>query len=93
MEIIQNRKPVPILEWRAEEQMMVKRYKPEDPYDWSGILWPGNGTEVPKNSPACGWKGELCLVDDDRLVVIIGSTTGIVLILALVTLALFRKIM
>ena len=93
MEIIQSRRKVPILEWRAEEQKMVKRYKPDDPSDWSGILWPGNGTELPSNSPICGWDGELCVTDENNFLVIIGSSVGIVFIIAVVTLILFRKIM
>ena len=49
-----------LMRWDAEKGILEKVYKPEDPNDWSGILWPGNSTKLPTGVPKCGWKGELC---------------------------------
>ena len=49
-----------LMRWDAEKGVLEKVYKPDDPNDWSGILWPGNATEVPTGVPRCGWQGELC---------------------------------
>ena len=48
------------MRWDAEKGILEKVHKPEDPNDWSGILWPGNATEPPTGVPRCGWHGELC---------------------------------
>ena len=48
------------MRWDVEEGVLEKVYKPDDPNDWSGILWPGNATEPPTGVPRCGWHGELC---------------------------------
>ncbi len=39
---------------------MKKVYKPEDPSDWSGILWPGNTSQVPRDASKCE-NGDLCM--------------------------------
>ena len=46
-------------------------YKPEDPDDWSGLLWPGNSTTPPRDSPECGWNNEFCVEEDSGQQVII----------------------
>ncbi len=43
---------------------MIKVYKSELKDDWSGLVWQGNSTQVPRDSPECGWAGELCTYDD-----------------------------
>ncbi len=58
--MIQNGKLVSLMEWDACEEVMVKVYKPGLNNDWSGLLWQGNTSHVPQDSPQCGWDGELC---------------------------------
>ena len=55
---------VPLLRYVAAISESVKLYKPRNEEDWSGIIWPGGHQEVPKDSPQCGWKGELCQDDE-----------------------------
>ena len=49
-----------LMRWDAEKGILQKVYHPNDPNDWSGILWPGNATEPPTGVPRCGWNRELC---------------------------------
>ena len=48
------------MRWDATKGVLEKVYKPEDPDDWSGILWAGNATKPPTGVPICGWAGQLC---------------------------------
>ena len=48
------------MRWDAAKRLLEKVYKPEDPNDWSGILWAGNATKPPTGVPICGWDGEFC---------------------------------
>ena len=48
------------MRWDAATGLLEKILNPNDAHDWSGILWPGNATEVPSGIPLCGWAGELC---------------------------------
>ena len=57
----QNGEYVPILHWSAKDWKLYKVYKEEDPNDWSGLIWFGNSTSVPRDSPECSWKNEFCL--------------------------------
>ena len=58
--MIQNGKFVNLFKYFSTEERLLKLYKPQSPSDWSGLLWPGNRTSIPKDHPQCGWKGELC---------------------------------
>ncbi len=60
LEIVQGDKLVPILDWFAADQVMVKLYKPDQPGDWTGIVWHGNGAQVPSCSSGCGLNNEYC---------------------------------
>ena len=95
VEIIQNGTKIPFLEWRAMEKRMVKHYKPNDPDDFSGILWSGNSTTVPRNSPECGWSGELCNEESNSTGKIAGAgaAIGVVLIIATVVALVLKKLM
>lgn len=72
---------------------MKKVYKPEDPNDWSGLVWPGNGTKPPRDVPECGWENEICdRKERKHHVTIISSMT--IISLAIATLAIgisFRR--
>ncbi len=82
--------------WIPAKGVMKKVYKADKPDDWSGIVWPGNGTTVPKGSPICGWQGELCSSDNthNKLIIIL-LTVFAVLILLLISLVVLgvRKYM
>ncbi len=55
-----------MMDWSASQNKLIKLYKPHSPNDWSGIIWPGNGTSVPKDTPECGWNNELCESEDEN---------------------------
>ncbi len=57
--IIQNGKEINILNWKAAAGVMEKVFKP-NVSDWDGLIWMANTSTVPKDSPDCGWKNELC---------------------------------
>ena len=57
----QNGMNIPILLWSAKEGKLNKIYKGADKNDWTGLVWFGNATEIPSDSPECGWKNERCL--------------------------------
>ena len=46
--------------WDATKGVLEKVYKPDDPKNWTGILWAGNSTKPPTGQPACGWHEEFC---------------------------------
>ncbi len=89
-----NKKMVPLLNWKAAEGVLVKVFKPDLPDDWTGLTWMGNKTSVPRDSPECGWKGELCQVTSDTLPLTL-ITLSILIITIVTTLGIgwnsFRK--
>ncbi len=54
----------------------TKIHNPEKVDDWSGIVWYNGVTDIPLDSPICGWQHELCQPDktDNRLTVILLPT-------------------
>lgn len=70
-----------------------KVYKAKDPNDWSGLVWPGNTTTIPSDSPPCGWRGEFCHVtSNNAIVAIVISLFVIIIIFATVGFLGYRKI-
>ena len=71
-----------LMYWDAAKRVLEKVYKPEDPDDWSGILWAGNVTKPPTGRPICGWDEELCeKAENNHLLVpllLLGILTGCV---------------
>ncbi len=65
--MIQNGTWVHLLQFVAADGCMKKIYKPDRPADWSGLVWYGNKTQVPSDSPACGWNNELCLQNQPEI--------------------------
>ena len=51
---------MPIFLYKASEWRLVKAYRPHDPDDFGGIMWPGNNPNVPLSHPVCGWENEFC---------------------------------
>ncbi len=78
----QNGKSVHLGDWFAVDKKIVKLYKPDHPNDWSGLIWPGNGTLVPSDTPRCGWKNELCEQDskDNKMIIIFTSLSGFIFV-------------
>lgn len=35
------------------------------------IIWPGGVTTPPKDSPECGWEGELCYNDSGKMILVL----------------------
>lgn len=35
------------------------------------IIWPGGVTTPPKDSPECGWEGELCYNDSGKMILVV----------------------
>ncbi len=58
--MIQNGTWVNLLQFIAADNSMKKIYKPDRQTDWSGLVWYGNKTQVPRDKPECGWNNELC---------------------------------
>ncbi len=76
---------VPLMNWKAFEGMLEKVYKPESPDDWTGMKWMGNNTSMPRDSPECGWKGELCELKSNTLIItLITLSVSIIIIVLLV---------
>ena len=69
----QNGMNIPVLMWSAKEGKIKKLYKPIDPDDWSGLIWAGNVTTVPKDTPACGFKNEFCETNEGAIKTAIGG--------------------
>ena len=55
---------IPIFTWHAGAQVLEKIYKPETADDWSGLSWGHGVTEVPSDTPSCGWDGEFCITPE-----------------------------
>ncbi len=93
--IVQNKKMVTLMDWIAAEGRLRKVYKPEDATDWSGIFWHGNTTEVPRDSPTCGWKGELCEKRDEsnntRIIIVLSVLCILLLICILVAIYVVKN--
>ena len=92
--MVQNGTYVKILEWKAEDGGMVKLYKPDKAGDWSGLLWSGNGTAPPSDTPPCGWDNEFCPepeTDNTPLFAGIGAAGGLVLVFAVAAGLALRK--
>ncbi len=84
MYLIDNKELVPLLNWKAAEGVLEKVYKSDLPGDWTGLTWMGNRPSMPKDTPECGWKGELCKVKSNTLPVTLITLS--VLIIMIVTL-------
>ncbi len=84
---------MPLIDWIAAEGVMKKVYKAKKPGDWSGIIWPGNSTTVPKDSPICGWQGELCSADQphNKLLIILLAVLAIFMLLIILLVVLGMK--
>ncbi len=83
MYIIDNKKMVPLVNWKAGENVLIKIYKPDLPEDWTGLKWMGNKTSVPSDTPKCGWKGELCEVTSNTLQITIITAFILIIIIVL----------
>ncbi len=83
--IIQNGHALALLHWDAAAGVLKKVYKADSPGDWSGIYWPGNTSQMPTDSPQCGWNGELCQHKDKTNIVtsVIFLVVGSILLLIL----------
>ncbi len=80
-----------LLEWSAVAMKMTKVFKPEHPTGWSGIIWYGNSTQVPRDAPVCGWMGELCATDNEYTYSTILITLSLLTVLFLVTIVVALK--
>ncbi len=76
---------IPMLDWLAADHKMVKLYKPESPTDWSGLLWHGNRTEIPSDTPTCGWKGQLCRQNNLQSTVIVVVSILLIVPIAMIS--------
>lgn len=94
VEMVQNGRMVTLMEWIAVEERMKKVYKPDDPNDWSGLIWPGNGTRPPTDSPPCGWDNELCPAQSSSIRIDIAlAVIAVVCVTLVLTVSLgYRKI-
>ncbi len=86
-----------LMDWIAIEAKLTKSYKANLLNDWTGVLWHGNGVTVPRDSPLCGWKGELCVEDGTQstTLIIALSTVGMVVmfIAIIVSIILIKRYM
>ncbi len=82
-----------LADWVAAEGTTRKVYQASQPDDWTGIMWHGNSTSVPIDTPQCGWYGELCETESNgnRIMIALLSTMGACCTVALI-LALFMYI-
>ncbi len=64
--MIQNGTIVHLVRFVAADHSVKKIYKADKRDDWSGLVWYGNMTGVPRDSPLCGWNNELCQQDEDK---------------------------
>ena len=60
IQIVQNGTFVTLLDYISFQNSLTKIYKAGSPNDWSGILWAGHRSSVPKGEPECGWDNEHC---------------------------------
>ncbi len=86
--MVQNGTVVHLVQFVAAYGSVKKMYKPDDPDDWTGLVWYGNRTEVPRDRPICGWDNGLCKEDKDgfhymTLVVFIGLILLVSMVLAI----------
>ncbi len=77
-----------LFDWFVIGRQLVKHYKPEYPNDWDGIIWPGNSTVFPSDSPTCGWKGELCEIEGGSKSIMIFTSVIVVCCIVVVLLGL-----
>ncbi len=89
--MVQDGQLVTMMEWMAAEMKMKKVYKSEDPKDWSGLVWYGNMTTVPRDMPECGWQGENCATQDtqNNVLTISLSIVGVCFILAILVIVIY----
>ncbi len=76
------------MDWYAADGVMKKLYKGDDPTDWSGLIWHGNGTNVPGDIPVC----ELCeqLTDNAyTLTITLAVSSTLMLVITILGVALF----
>ena len=83
---------VNLLYWDATKGVLEKVYKPEDPNDWTGILWAGNATKPPTGQPACGWHEELCKKTERSKLLVPLLLLGIVVVFVSGILILLREL-
>ncbi|XP_031416050.1 atrial natriuretic peptide receptor 1 [Clupea harengus] len=55
------------------------------------ILWPGDQTNPPKDTPQCGFKGELCIYTDRKFIIAVGLISGLLAAGTLAVCVLYRK--
>lgn len=81
------------MKYQALQDKVVKYYKADQPSDWEGLVWPGNQTSVPRDSPECGWNQELCQPSNDstRIAVISVVAVAAVICITLVGLIFVTK--
>ena len=60
VQIVQNGTFLTLLDYISIHNSLIKIYKADKPNDWSGILWSGYLSSIPKGEPECGWKNEHC---------------------------------
>ena len=73
---------------------MVKVYDNGVEGNWSGIVWAGNSTIVPRDSPLCGWDNEFCSQTEagHMIIIMAASVLGVLLLLAVTAGLLLRKL-
>ncbi len=76
---------VALLDWNAADSVMTKVYKSESATDWSGVIWHGNRTGIPSDSPDCGWRNELCAEAFNYTIIIVLVCVGIVVLAVFVS--------
>ena len=81
-----------LMYWDATKGVLAKVYKPEDPNDWTGILWAGNATKPPTGQPACGWHEELCKKTERSKLLVPLLLLGIVVVFVSGILILLREL-
>ncbi|XP_041912730.1 atrial natriuretic peptide receptor 1 [Alosa sapidissima] len=55
------------------------------------ILWPGSQTNPPKDTPQCGFRGELCIYTDRKFAIAVGLISGLLTAGILAVCILYRK--
>ncbi len=86
--MIQNGVIITLLDWIAVENRMIKIYHGEYDDDWDGLVWSGNSTIMPKDSPVCGWDNKLCEQKDNNGLLIGLLTSAALLLVTILALLL-----
>ncbi len=92
--MIQTHGMVTLMQWNPGTADMVKVYRADDLNDWSGLQWHAqNRSDIPSDTPTCGWKGDLCkpTIDNQSTYLALGICVVLVVILLSVVIIIFKK--